>query len=358
MRETFFSRKRILLLAAILLSVSAMAQDTLSRPPDYYYHYWPQDPDTLDCIEKWGTMEFQRIPMSIEMAKECVTDRPLTIYGIAALVVIQNTPCDSDVLHVTSIPVDTALSSSFEFLRLYKRNGSGYDLTVIAEDTLVATDTFAHYFYYGSHVDYRPITMKPRRIFEKYFNTPVTVNDTFYVGITENTSVMRRYPGDSDSKRPAWMIRPILLHHYNPFGDGSCPGDMGFREFRVCNQDDWGWGGWPDGYFLFVLPIFHPEDTVSSSTDTIHEPDTLGIGLQMLERYVFLYPNPAATTTTISSSFGLSRIEVFEPSGRCVYDKPASGLSIDLDISRWPADYYIVNIYTPIGRVTRRLIVQ
>ena len=349
-----------ILFAAIALSgFTATAQDTVQKPLDYYYYSWPQDPDTLSCIEKYGVVFISRIARVQDFTKECYTDQPLSVYGIAVAALIAGTPCDTDVFSMGYIRYieDTSHYNSHEFLRLYKRSGVGDELAVIAEDTLRGTDTAAHYLYFGQHLDYRQVTMKPRRIFEKYFDNPVTVTDTFYVGITENMQFYHWDPVDSVDKTPSWIIEPIRLTINNPYDDPICDRDMGFDECWTLNLRDFGWVRQWSGEYLFVLPILNP-DSIYSPTDTILGADTVEIGALGVNRYVNLYPNPASGSTMITASFGMSRIEVFDPSGRCVYDKLASGLSAILDISHWPADVYMVNIYTPLGRVTKRLVVR
>ena len=73
-----------------------------------------------------------------------------------------------------------------------------------------------------------------------------------------------------------------------------------------------------------------------------------------------LIPNPAAETAKVVLSPSMSRVEVFSMAGRRMYDKAVAGegLSVKIDVSRWPTGTYIVRIHTPLGIATKRLIVR
>lgn len=71
-------------------------------------------------------------------------------------------------------------------------------------------------------------------------------------------------------------------------------------------------------------------------------------------------PNPAAETARVVSSFGMSRIEVYNMAGVLVHEQrvPDGSLSTTLDLRRWPADAYILRIHTPHGIATKKLTVR
>ena len=90
---------------------------------------------------------------------------------------------------------------------------------------------------------------------------------------------------------------------------------------------------------------------MSDTTVAVTEPDLVG-------RYVSVQPNPAVEGATVLSSFGLTRIEAYDPNGHRVADLPASGLQATLDVASWPAATYLLRITTPMGTVTKKLIVR
>ncbi len=77
---------------------------------------------------------------------------------------------------------------------------------------------------------------------------------------------------------------------------------------------------------------------------------------EVLDRYVALQPNPATDRVTVTSSFGLTRIEVRDAAGRKLHDAPASGFSASLDLSRFPSGTLLLTIHTPAGPATKKLL--
>ena len=80
--------------------------------------------------------------------------------------------------------------------------------------------------------------------------------------------------------------------------------------------------------------------------------------MRMLQRYTTLLPNPATERVQVLSSFGLSRIELYNAAGVRVHEQKTTGHSLTLDVSALPAGPYLVRIATTAGTVTRKLVVQ
>ena len=101
--------------------------------------------------------------------------------------------------------------------------------------------------------------------------------------------------------------------------------------------------------------VVNPGDTVivihGSNPLSISQPD-------LVYRYTALQPNPATQRVTVTSSFGISRIEAYDTRGRRIFETHASGLKADLDISSWPRGTYLLRILTPAGPTTKKLLVQ
>ncbi|MBR0169237.1 MAG: T9SS type A sorting domain-containing protein, partial [Bacteroidales bacterium] len=92
--------------------------------------------------------------------------------------------------------------------------------------------------------------------------------------------------------------------------------------------------------------------------DTTHV-DTVAINtVRLLERYVSVMPNPATERVQVLSSFGLSRVEVFNAAGRKVMDLKAEGMKATLDVSKLPSGAYLLRIHTPQGVTTKKLVVR
>lgn len=111
---------------------------------------------------------------------------------------------------------------------------------------------------------------------------------------------------------------------------------------------------------FFFVGLIYPILTPRPYQDTTHSgDDTLGVGnVQTVERFVALQPNPASERVQVASSEGLNHVEVFNTAGVKVMDLPASGLSLTLNIDALPEDTYLVRVATPVGNVTKKLVVS
>ena len=77
-----------------------------------------------------------------------------------------------------------------------------------------------------------------------------------------------------------------------------------------------------------------------------------------LGRFTHLSPNPAHGSVSVVSSFQLSRIVLYDLSGRRMLEQEADGISATLDISSLAPGSYIAAIHTPHGIATKKLIVK
>ena len=79
----------------------------------------------------------------------------------------------------------------------------------------------------------------------------------------------------------------------------------------------------------------------------------------LVYRYTAVAPNPALDHATVTSSFGISRLEAYDAQGRLVYDSHnLSTFSFQLSTVEWPRGTYLLRITTPLGPTTKKLIVQ
>ena len=69
-------------------------------------------------------------------------------------------------------------------------------------------------------------------------------------------------------------------------------------------------------------------------------------------------PNPAGESVTVASSFELRSVEVYDMSGRQVWGKECTGLSVTVDVSDWAEGTYIVVVRNLHGTATKKLVVE
>lgn len=124
--------------------------------------------------------------------------------------------------------------------------------------------------------------------------------------------------------------------HYTAYVRGYC---------SECHK----WSEWSDGVELFV-GMFDPEDTTGNHHDTI--------GIAMVEQLSRVVPNPARERVQVMSSFGLRQVDIYDMQGKLERSARVTGYSTELDIRGFAKGLHLVNIFTPAGVVTKRLVVE
>ena len=196
-----------------------MVQAQVSHPRDtingrevtYFYQLWF---DSADCVPALTRPEMycnkilnsnKLIPR--EIAKYNYTETPLRISGIAAAV-LTYLPPSVGILDRTGHPItidDSGFDNWSEYLRLYQPTDSG--LTVLAEKSFNVLDTArCMKIYYNKTVQVEWETQWDTLIhssivpvYEVFFDKPVPVTDSFYVGMTAYNTIYNAqtysYPG-------------------------------------------------------------------------------------------------------------------------------------------------------------------
>ena len=348
-------KKQVMILLALLPALAGWAQDTIAEMHwgNYYYNHQPNPKLQLniDYIPVTGDGNGIRAK-EVTLGKE-----PITVYCVAAAMVtlIDAFYIDPNVHYgqteeemwaeLYSNFQDTSLEHTFEYLGVYFRDA---DSLVVQREVLVHRkyDTPSYYVESGLQLNDNHNFCYP--MYEKYFDSSIVVSESpFYVGVT-GLSV--------DQWCTSQYVGFMLLELQ---GEGV----RDFHEYHVwkqCRPEPCFWY-WPprlpmgEDYWL-IFPILTPEpDTtggaVSDTTVAVTE-------AALLSRHVSVQPNPAVEGATVLSSFGLTRIEAYDPNGHRVADLPASGLQATLDVASWPAATYLLRITTPMGTVTKKLIVR
>ena len=199
-------KKALMILALLATGMCARSQvDTLQigeREPTFYYwdtNWWdyyhlkfaPTN-QPYNCVD-W--LDFNPTPFNthsckVEYARWCYTDKPLKIIGVAAPIIIAKANANT---------VDTTMKGRLpEYFRLY-------DIDSIYGDSMIFKaearwDTFTPRYvmttgvYYKWVYDYTTHTGEYKKykglapVYEAYFDTAVTVNDSFYVSGTGNNN--------------------------------------------------------------------------------------------------------------------------------------------------------------------------
>lgn len=327
--------------ATIFGALSASAQDTINEPAaNYFVPGWPTDDSSRAILEKSYRIGIEFNEYGGIFAKKLYTSSPLTIYGMAAALRVGGPSYDHPdwtPVNLGSRLIDSSYDSCYEYFRICRATGNGYELAPIAETQVNATDTPVAFIRVGP-VDMTPI---PPRVFESYFDTPITVTDTFYAGITQH--LLSSEIIDGVQCYPSWSIRIATVE---PSSYSSYSGPWLFNEYYREYSPYFGWIEIDFPEFLLIMPII---DTSTSSD---------GIGEVGLGHFVSVSPNPASEQVRIYSIFGLSHIEAYDATGRLVYKHKASGSEALIDTRSWPSGTYLLSVNTPLGLSNKKVTIR
>ena len=337
-----------LIVMVAMVALNLQAQDTIrsrSLNRTYLADVWAIDTcsDTVlarHAVEGWTSAR----EMS---ARRFYSKDSIRIYGIAASMCRQN---------FGEEVYDTSLENAYEYFAFYNIVG---DSAICISDSLKfhMRDTPIKY-YQDFHRLVRPAYFPGDSVFypivpfsELYFDQPITVADTFWLGVSSRSSALY-----SEEGQPYYYYStPFYLHAI--WLSPNIPSDQWGKTIIFIKE-----GYWPgvryyrqdEPLHVLTYPILSP----ISPADTTHI-DTTSTGIAtLLERYTTLRPNPAADQVQVLSSFGFSQIELYNAAGVRLLEQKATGYSATLDVSALPAGPYLVRIATAAGTVTRKLVVQ
>ena len=364
--KTNKTMKKFFIIIGMLVAMagSVLAQDTLlSDHPKvgYYYNSWP----LINGYYTSSTVLMKNNGYIHAIFFD--TEDTLPVYGIAAsLTTWDDKPT-----------IDSTWKKVYEYLGLYKYVG---DTLQTASDSLLVhmKDTPVSYYFKLSHMSpWLGMSDSILPFYERYFDEPVPMTDTFLVGITMQTHWRTNYqnPWDTStySYADSFYVRPVFLIGLDPWSEDSATVIRGITKYYnylydtilyqiISDLDSDAPYAMPMMFHPLIFPILtppdttqiNPVDTTEVDTSTV---DTLGISMRLLERYVNIAPNPAAKRATVTSSFGLRRVELLDAAGIRVRELEVTGYTAPLDLVGLPAGTYLVRITTPSGAVTKKLIV-
>ena len=205
-------------------------------------------------------------------------------------------------------------------------------------------------------------------VYERYFDSALTVTDSFFVGLTDPQFLSYIGPSSDTTLAPI-DHHPVAYPNFRMMRAIDEP----FNKPSVGIQDDnrrWSFVN-PTGTMFYVFPILTPgenlpdipiDTTIIDTTiidTTIIDTTSVGIGdVQVVGRYVSLLPNPATDRVKVLSSFGLRRVEVYNAAGARVREVEARGYTATLRVDDLPEGAYLLRIHTPAGNTTKKLIVR
>lgn len=365
----------------VMAVVGAKAQDTVVlkdiRTLSRYmigdeFPYYPSEfgygPDGKTLVADFHVHSPVNRGQDLKVGYRFITDDTLDVYGIAAAVFGGND-------YLSSWPIIPGMdtSSYYAYMWLMLFDAVGDSLVELVDTSYMYVHAWQRPNYYlkldFSYYNMEPLPVVP--IHERYFPSPVTVTDSFYVGhipwqgheIESRSDIaIGTFSAGGSSLEPRPTIEKGLAMVYR-FSTGER--ERGWWRF------EWSYG------HPIIFPILAPPDTTGggttggggsdttgvggSDTTGVGGSDTTGVGIDTPEwaaRYVSLSPNPASDKVQVVSSFGLAEIEVFDAKGQSICCKKASGYKCTLDVASWPRGAYVVRIGTGVGTVAKKLLLK
>ncbi len=358
------SRLRKWRVSALLLALAALGLNPL-RAQDTIWAY-PRSNYLYDCYinEKYPTASWNApivnggggaVAKRVNMA--CDTVR---VVGIAAAMHSRMDYCSEGRPPEDSSSIwfmeyhyntyDTTYNNCFEYLCLYEHVGDSMrviDSVMVHRQNDIPTCVIKPLGNYdlGALPHDREIYYY---LYEKYFESPITLTDSFYVGVTQYTS-----SGYVDAAGGVWQYRTIPLYLLNQqYRDMLSTPRVEVRAHQSFDSRDgtrrwrfYYYGSTQQQGFYFIFPIVAA--------------DSGEVSIETVERMTELYPNPAADRVTLASSFGISGVSVYNTAGTLVLERLGlAGTMYTLDISALPAGAYLLHLRTPVGTAVKKLLVR
>ena len=102
-----------------------------------------------------------------------------------------------------------------------------------------------------------------------------------------------------------------------------------------------------------ICPIKVLEDTVSQDTTS-----NSVLSVELLERAVRLYPNPANEVLNVACDYDIESIAVFDAVNRLVEERKVNSKTLQLPLANYAQGTYFITITTPKGKLNKKIVVQ
>ncbi len=323
---------------------SLFAQDTLEYGdlPYYYNNYYPRHNfisvfgacslvgDTTACASTSNGITPDSSRGLIGQGQVYITNDTLQIYGVAAT---YNNCYDLEPLPEIAVyqyEHDSTLYSGHGVLTELNRTRA---MSRIRNYTYRATVRLCDYTFTNiEEWDNDVVSVVPA--YEYYFNQPITVHDTFFVGGLNGTTPQAVYINYGHA---AFLDEFIATYGHHTTVERR------WNKLVIVNL--------PINYKILYggfFPIIRP----------LHGSDSTAIDMVDYSRMVSLAPNPTDGRFTVTSDDGLRAIMIYDMTGRAVMRRNASGSRVEFDASALPKGCYILAATTTNGVARKKLILR
>ena len=102
-----------------------------------------------------------------------------------------------------------------------------------------------------------------------------------------------------------------------------------------------------------ICPIRALEDTVSQDTTS-----NSVLSVELLEKAVRVYPNPANEVLNVACDYDIESIAVFDAVNRLVEERKVNSKTLQLSLANYAQGTYFITITTPKGKLNKKFVVQ
>ncbi len=102
-----------------------------------------------------------------------------------------------------------------------------------------------------------------------------------------------------------------------------------------------------------ICPIKIFEDTVSQDTTS-----NSVLSVELLEKAVRVYPNPANEVLNVACDYDIESIAVFDVLNRLVEERKVNAKTLQLPLANYAQGTYFITITTPKGKLNKKFVVQ
>ena len=107
-----------------------------------------------------------------------------------------------------------------------------------------------------------------------------------------------------------------------------------------------------------ICPIRALEDTVSQDTVSQDTTSSSVLSVELLEKAVRVYPNPANEVLNVACDYDIESIAVFDAVNRLVEERKVNAKTLQLPLANYSSGTYFITITTPKGKLNKKFVVQ
>ena len=107
-----------------------------------------------------------------------------------------------------------------------------------------------------------------------------------------------------------------------------------------------------------ICPVRALEDTVLEDTVSQDTTSNSVLSVELLEKAVRLYPNPANEVLNVACDYDIEGVAVFDVLNRLVEERKVNAKTLQLSLANYAQGTYFITITTEKGKLNKKFVVQ